>query len=162
VFVARLSANNLSDSVANSACFVLERTSQDSRAALKLEELLRGDSRIAQWGYLLTAFAHHGTRGAVLRFVEETLQTTDSEDRKSRCVSVLTNFGAVEEITAVSEALLVPPRVSWHFHTAILLAARRLKIAGLSVPDVEQIDDLDMALAIAQYVQARNGTSIEL
>jgi hypothetical protein len=149
-------------SVVNSACFVLGRTSQDSRAALILEELLRGDSRIAHWGYLLTAFAHHGTRDAVLRFVEETLQTTDSEDRKSRCVSVLEDFGALEEIKARSASLLVPPKVSWHFHTVILLAARTLKIAGLAVPDIDQIDDLEMALAIAQYVQASNGTSIEL
>jgi hypothetical protein len=149
-------------SVVSSARFTLGRTSQDSRAALILEELLRGDSRNTQWGYLLTAFAHHGTRDAVLRFVEETLQTTDSEDRKSRCVSVLVDFGAVEEIKALSASLLVPPKVSWHFHTAILSAARTLKIAGFAVPDMDQIDDLDMALGIAQYVQASNGKSIEL
>jgi hypothetical protein len=151
-----------SPSVVNSACFVLRRTSQDSRAALKLEELLRGDSRNAQWGNLLTAFAHHGARDAVLQFVQETLQTTDSEERKSRCVSVLEDFEAVNEIKALSASLLVPPKVSWRFHRAILSAARTLKIAGFAVPDIDQIDDLDMALAIAQYVQASNGPSIEL
>jgi HEAT repeat protein len=149
-------------SVVSSACFTLGRTSQDSRAALILEELLRGDSRNAQWGYLLTAFAHHGTRDAVMRFVEETLQTTDSEDRKWRCVSVLEDFGAVEEITALAASLLEAPKVSWYFHAAILSAARTLKVGGLAVPDIDQIDNLDMALAIAQYVQASNGTSIEL
>jgi HEAT repeat protein len=149
-------------SVVSSACFTLGRTSQDSQAALILEELLRGDSRISHWGYLLTAFANHGTREAVLQFVQETLQTTDSEDRRWRCVSILEDFGAVEEIKALSASLLEAPKVSWHFHTAILSAARTLKIAGFAVPDIDQIDDLDMALAIAQYVQACNVTSIEL